>query len=185
MSIEQKNTEVAFSNVPGKTNFKEKNEADMMASIEPETNLGFLSRNRNYDISDHFFTYDAMVHERNIEDVMKNQEEQEIARFRMSSVYRPASSSQSIGAINMKKHDKGETTKVKVIMTKKRKFSKDDTLTKECNRKETSGSKVSEITSVNEVVEAVTVLKNDNVTVGTQSSSLSSLLGAYDDEDSD
>lgn len=51
-----KNTDVSFSNVEGLNSFsKKKNEANLLTSIEPETAMGFISDNRNGEISDMFY----------------------------------------------------------------------------------------------------------------------------------
>ena len=188
-------TDEAFTNVKGKTNFKQKNEDNLLASIEPETNLGFLSRNRDADISDLFYVRDAIEIDKNIENIMRAQEEEELARFRMSSIYRPAiSSSKQMGSINIQRQDKGESTKllskVQMKLTKKRKVSDENMiLDKAMSLKtlESINGKSDTITSLAIIKESIhPVPEEDQSKISAESNNaLSGLMGAYDDEDSD
>ena len=84
MDKSTKNVDVSFTNVQGKSNFKKKNEEDLINLIEPETSLGFVSMDRSNDISDLLYVRDAIMNENNLEELMKAQEEEEIVRFRIS-----------------------------------------------------------------------------------------------------
>lgn len=183
------NTDESFTNVKGKTNFPKKNEENLLSSIEPETNLGFLSRNRDADISDLFYVRDAIEIDKNIESMMRAQEEEELARFRMSSIYRPAlSSSKQMGSINIQKQDKGESTsfsaKVQMKLTKKRKITEEDAIVKISNS--ASQEPNAEVNSA-VVVESTNSIpaEKGKGSSGESNNALFSLIGAYDDEDSD
>ena len=183
------NTDESFTNVKGKTNFPKKNEENLLSSIEPETNLGFLSRNRDADISDLFYVRDAIEIDKNIESMMRAQEEEELARFRMSSIYRPAlSSSKQMGSINIQKQDKGESasfsTKVQMKLTKKRKITEEDANLRTSNPTHQEANVVVNSTVVVESTNSISTEEGKGNS-GESNNALFSLVGAYDDEDSD
>lgn len=179
----KRNVDVAFTNDPGTTNFKKKNEDNLMKEIEPETSLGFISANRNADISDLFYTQDAMANDRNIEEMMRAQEEEELARFRNSAIYRPSTFTQK-GAFNLRRNEKDESSNPKIIFQKKKRKISDVvdeisaivTIITSADAPHLSASNIDELSTVS--------LKDQDIPK-CSSNALSSLLGAYDDEDSD
>jgi len=176
IDMEQKrNVDVAFTNDPGSTNFKKKNEDNLMKEIEPETSLGFISNNRNADISDLFYTQDALQNDRNIEETMRAQEEEELARFRVSSIYRPVTLAQK-SAFHLKKKEIEESKKSAKIVFQKKKRKISDVVDKV--------STVVTITAPNEKPSTAGLEDQDVAIPVPSSNALSNLLGAYD-EDSD
>lgn len=186
--MEQKrNVDVAFTNVPGTTNFKKKNEDNLMKEIEPETALGFISLNRNADISDLFYTQDAMANDRNIEEMMRAQEEEELARFRVSSIYRPTTLAQK-GTFNLRRKEieieKKEANKI-IFQKKRRKISdevdKVSAVVKSITPVDVTHNPTSDIKKL-----STPNSKDQDIPIPIPSTNaLSSLLGAYDEEDSD
>lgn len=173
------NEDVAFTNVPGKTNFKRKNEDELISSIEPGTNLGFISLNRDADISDLFYVRDAMENEKNDEEKMRAHERMEIEKFRVSSTYRPAvSSTQRVGLINMKKPDKSESSSMSTMavkLTKRRKVSDhEQSVFKDDKKIDTAGALAIPHSEIQALSSIKTIVDNVN--------SLSNLMGAYDDD---
>lgn len=170
--------DVAFTNVPGKTNFKQKNEEDLISSIEPGTHLGFVSTNRDADISDLFYVRDAMENEKNDEEQMRAYERMEIEKFRVSSTYRPALlSSQIAGRINLKRPDKAESSKMSTMvvrLTKKRKIPDNAELVSRDSNKVDSADAQAIIDLEANVLTRKTSAENAN--------SLSNLMGAYEDD---
>lgn len=173
------NEDVSFTNVPGKTNFKKKNEDDLLSSIEPGTNLGFISLNRDADISDLFYIQDAMENQKNDEELMRAHERVEIEKFRVSSSFRPAiSSTQRVGLINLKKSDKAESSSlsnVAVKLTKKRKIPYHDEST-------TKVGKEVDSTMVLSKCNAAKISLSIDKSCVKDINSLSNLMGAYEDD---
>ena len=187
MDASTKNVDVSFTNVQGKSNFKKKNEEDLINLIEPETSLGFVSMDRGNDISDLLYVRDAINNENCLEEILRAQEEEEIARFRLSSAYRPSnSSSQQAAIINVSKRDKDNyvspVSKIMLKVTKKRKTPDEME----------SGTKKDETllgaTAVANKVSDTDVRKTELISVAAPKSpinTLSGLMGAYDDDGSD
>jgi hypothetical protein len=173
------NIDVAFTNVPGKSNFKQKNEDELISSIEPGTNLGFISLSRDADISDLFYVRDAMENEKNDEEKMKAHEREEIEKFRVSSSYRPAlSSTQRVGLINLKKPDKAESSNMSTVavkLTKKRKISdKKELVSKDSKKADPAGALP--------IPDSETNALSSSEIFGVNVNSLSNLMGAYEDD---
>ena len=187
MDASTKNVDVSFTNVQGKSNFKKKNEEDLINLIEPETSLGFVSMDRGNDISDLLYVRDAINNENCLEEILRAQEEEEIARFRLSSAYRPSnSSSQQAAIINVSKRDKDNyanpVSKITLKVTKKRKVTEEiETATKKAET-------ILGVTGVANKVSNTDVRKTELVIAATPESpinTLSGLMGAYDDDGSD
>lgn len=184
MDPSTKNVDVSFTNVQGKSNFKKKNEEDLINLIEPETSLGFVSMDRGNDISDLLYVRDAIKNENCLEEILRAQEEEEIARFRLSSVYRPTgSSSQQAAIINVSKRDKDNyadpVSKITLKVTKKRKSTEE--IETKTNKDETALGATVKVSNAD-------VQKTELVSVAVPSpliNTLLGLMGAYDDDESD
>ena len=181
------NKEEAFTNVQGKTNFKQKNDASILESLEPTTHLGFLVSDRSTDLSDHFYVKDALETERNMEELLKSREAEELANFRESSVYRPLFSSTQTSTVNFQKRDKSDavkaTTKLQIKSIKKRKLSAEPVAEK--LPKVDSGESSANMKPTSTITEDKVNKAEPEKVTSSPVNALSSLLGAYDDQDSD
>ena len=177
------NVETSFTNIPKKTNFKKKEDDALLDLFEPPTSLGFISANINSDISDLFYIRDAMYNEKSMEGLKKVKEDEDLHKFRMTSSSKPASS-QQYGVINMKKIDSGEplglSSQIKMKLTKKRKITIDES---ESLGKGDHPS--SQRTEINAPLNKADHTPNSDVVVPSSILGLSSLIGIYDDEDSE
>ena len=179
----ERNVENSFTNIPRKTNFKKRDEDLLLDAIEPQTSLGFLSTNRNADISDLLYIRDALSNEKSIEGLKKVKEDEELLRFRTSSSSRPAASQQH-GIFHLKKEDSKESaglsSQIKLRLTKKRKITVEESESLDKNERPSS-QHTEKKTPQNK---AVHVVKCD-VVVPCPSFVLSSLVGIYSEEDTE
>ena len=178
-----RNVETSFTNIPKKTNFKKKDEENLLDSIEPRTSLGFISANRNADISDLLYIQDAISNERSIEGLKKEKEDEELLRFRITSSSRPPAS-QQYGVINMKKVDSGESSDLssqfKMKLTKKRKKTTDESVSFG-EGDHSSRQRANNITPLDNANHTT----NCDVVAPCSTFALSSLIGCYGEEDSE
>ena len=179
----ERNVENSFTNIPRKTNFKKRDEDLLLDAIEPQTSLGFLSTNRNADISDLLYIRDALSNEKSIEGLKKVKEDEELLRFRTSSSSRPAASQQS-GIFHLKKEDSKESaglsSQIKLRLTKKRKITVEGSESLDKNGRPSS-QHAEQKTPQNIAIHVV----NCDVVVPCPSSVLSSLVGIYSEEDTE
>jgi hypothetical protein len=179
----ERNVETSFTNIPRTTNFKKKDEDVLIDAIEPPTSLGFISSDRNADISDLLYIRDALSNERSIEGQKKSKENEELLRFRITSSSRSAAS-QQYGVINLKKEDSRESSvlssQIKMKLTKKRKITID-----ESTSSGSTDNQSSQRTERNTPPNKTSHTSNSDVVVPCNTSALSSLIGFYAGEDSD
>jgi hypothetical protein len=191
--MNKKNVDVSFTNIEG-SNYKGKNDENVMTEIEPRTTLGFISLNRHADVSDLMYQRDSMANDRNIEEMMRLQEEIELAKFRESSIYRPSiqQPKNGTGGLHLSKREKEEsqnfTSKIVLKPKKKRKISEDLIIDKKIE----SNSVLANISQSNtdntdlkpkELSKEISKEISEEVS-GNAANALS-MLGSYDDEDSD
>ena len=179
----ERNVETSFTNIPRTTNFKKKDEDVLIDSIEPPTSLGFISSDRNADISDLLYIRDALSNEKSIEGQKKSMENEELLRFRITSSSRSAATLHH-GVINMRKEDSRESSvlssQIKMKLTKKRKITIDESASSG-----SSDHQSSQRTDRNTPPNKLSQASNCDVVVPCSTSALSILVGFYIGEDSD